>query len=420
MNQPSDDNLLRSQLTLLSEDVTSVDLRDRVLTTSRKLAFQRSAMLSGSALAVIGLVAGSAFALAPSTPEASVPAGTTQPTVAAAPEQTPEQSAAPAPVQTVTPGSTAGAGSTKPSFQPIDLRNATLTIPGWQTGLSQGFNNDCSGMRKLTNGRTAANTTGHLEVMDAVAADVDRDGSQDAVGLFKCQGQQGDARQIIAFGRTADGGIRTIGTVVATSNTRKPGTDLAQILTVKAAGDGSISAKVGDFAGMETDAIDAKYRIDQERVYRWNGQRFAQTGGPASFPANPNFARLAVSSTDLAFGPAVNGKRQGTLKVTLANQGAGDAELVWAVVYVPLNVSAAGPLPDNCTLDGTTIEGRGIRCMKLSTIKAGASRVLEFKLALDTRTAPDTSNLTISLNGDHPSGLQPSPGVGGTYKLTLA
>lgn len=61
---------LRLDLTRLAEEVTPVDLRDRVLRTSRRIGIQRAVATSATALVLLGAAAGTAFAL---TPRAGTP-----------------------------------------------------------------------------------------------------------------------------------------------------------------------------------------------------------------------------------------------------------------------------------------------------------------------------------------------------------
>lgn len=65
---------LRLDLERLSEEVTPVDLRDRVLKTSRRLGIRRAIATSATALVVLGAAAGTALALTPRTVIGPAPA----------------------------------------------------------------------------------------------------------------------------------------------------------------------------------------------------------------------------------------------------------------------------------------------------------------------------------------------------------
>jgi hypothetical protein len=66
---------LRHDLAGLAEQVTPVDLRDRVLRTSRRLGIQRAIATSAAAVVVLAAAAGTAFALTPRTVSGPAPAG---------------------------------------------------------------------------------------------------------------------------------------------------------------------------------------------------------------------------------------------------------------------------------------------------------------------------------------------------------
>ena len=59
---------------------------------------------------------------------------------------------------------------------------------------------------------------------------------------------------------------------------------------------------------------------DQRREFAWDGRTFEQVGGPVGFPERKP-AELSITAEPLVLGPVENGKRKGTLKVTVANNG---------------------------------------------------------------------------------------------------
>ncbi|WP_412541111.1 hypothetical protein R8Z50_00315 [Longispora sp. K20-0274] len=264
------EDLFRTQLTELSEDVSTVDLRDRVLATSKRLAWQRSAVLAGSALTVVGLVAGTAFALAPKGPVV-VPGAT--PTATAEDSPTPTPSASPS----------------APPALPLDLANATWDVPAWPEDPYPSVL--CAGTRTFENGLTPhVGKWGdvYLMVLKTATGDVNGDGVPDTVALLKCQGGQGDIRQVVAFDRAPDGSVRTIGQVLTTSPLGEHHVGNPGIILDVAVVDGVVQAVVGDYHGLANDdQFEADIRQEQRRGYRWNGSSFAQNSGPTSFPANP-------------------------------------------------------------------------------------------------------------------------------------
>jgi hypothetical protein len=91
---------LRLDLAELADDVQPVDLRDRVLRTSRRLRIQRTIVGSAAALIVLGAATGTALALTPriGTNPAPAASATTVVTTAPTPPATPAPTT-PAPVE---------------------------------------------------------------------------------------------------------------------------------------------------------------------------------------------------------------------------------------------------------------------------------------------------------------------------------
>jgi hypothetical protein len=144
---------------------------------------------------------------------------------------------------------------------------------------------------------------------------VDHDGAQETVARLSC-GDQESTFQVVAFDRDAAGAIRTMGQVAVQSGAVKT------ICDVRVDPDGAVEVKVGDFpTPLRCLPPPPGFMLLQWRSYAWNGTRFVQTGGPTKFPVNQNVTDLAVTSSDLVFGPPVNGVRHGSITVTVRNVG---------------------------------------------------------------------------------------------------
>ncbi|MET8355872.1 hypothetical protein [Micromonospora sp. NPDC005171] len=91
------DQRLRLDLTALADEVTSVDLRDRTLRTSRRLGIRRAVVTSAAALVLVAAAAGTAFAIRPDQSPNPLPADTPSIT----PTPTPTQSPTPTPSTSV-------------------------------------------------------------------------------------------------------------------------------------------------------------------------------------------------------------------------------------------------------------------------------------------------------------------------------
>ncbi|MEV4654599.1 hypothetical protein [Micromonospora sp. NPDC049301] len=136
------DQRLRLDLTALADEVTSVDLRDRTLRTSRRLGIQRAVATSAAALVLIAAAAGTAFAIRPDQSPTPLPADT--PSVTASPS--PTQSPTPTPSTSAdTPGappSSSGSSTNTPALQfgklfygPAVVTDAeTTNLRSWRPG----------------------------------------------------------------------------------------------------------------------------------------------------------------------------------------------------------------------------------------------------------------------------------------------
>ncbi|RAO45053.1 putative 29.3 kDa protein [Micromonospora noduli] len=134
------DQRLRLDLTALADEVTSVDLRDRTLRTSRRLGIQRAVATSAAALVLIAAAAGTAFAIRPDQSPTPLPADT--PSVTATPTPTPTPT--PSTSAGDTPGAppSGGTGTNTPSVQfgklfygPASVaRVKTANLRSWRPG----------------------------------------------------------------------------------------------------------------------------------------------------------------------------------------------------------------------------------------------------------------------------------------------
>jgi hypothetical protein len=236
----------------------------------------------------------------------------------------PHHGAAPAPGGGSSGPSSAGAGASPPAtangaVRPItldELAHSVLEVPAWP-GQPAGLGWP-SGRVAMTGNPTlvpnAAGDSVRIELDKLGYADVDHNGTQDAVVRLRAYIQGGDS-QVLAFTRRPDGGVATLGQVVA-SGTNTP---VEAVFDVRAEADGSVSAQVGDIhvcCGVGDDVP-----LRQWRRYDWTGAGFTQVAGPVTFPPNPRITELAVSTTSLVLGPPVDGVREGRLTVTYRNNG---------------------------------------------------------------------------------------------------
>ncbi len=354
----NDLDTLRTGLAQLATEVTPVDLRARVLASSRRLAARRIA--AGLATAVAATVTASALLL------------TLNP--AAGPAPGPSPSPGPSLRPTTLP---AYVDPPAPDIGPFP--DATITVPSW----GRADNVCATGPVKLSNVQYDPGAGKPvLTVLAAVSTDVDGDGSADYVAQLACgEGPEGPAQQIVAYRRS---GTRLVllGRVVGTQD------GVAMVDSVEVRGAGRIAVQVS--AGYSDGGI--RYVPNQWRVYAWQGGRFRQVSGPTTFPADPPAATLSVTSSPLTFTRTAGGY-VGELTVTAANTGTLDVAAAELRLIVPLQLQPAGDGWTGCAVV-STIDANAIVC-PVAGLTAGSTRQLRFGFVATT----------VPVRGDEPIGL---------------
>ncbi|MFY1674721.1 hypothetical protein ACN27G_33105 [Plantactinospora sp. WMMB334] len=192
------------------------------------------------------------------------------------------------------------------------LDGATLDLPPW--GPHATADGCPSGPTTFSNGSHPVRDSMSIWIEDVLHLQADGEGTVDTVVRFAC-GDQGSTFQVVAFDRSADGRIRTIGQVLTQT------ASVRTIAGIRAGEGGRIDARVGDLPAFLRGLEPAPHTQFQWRSYGWDGDRFRQVGGPAAFPANPRVTDYSVASSDLVFGPPVDGVRTGSVTATVRNLG---------------------------------------------------------------------------------------------------
>lgn len=275
------------------------------------------------------------------------------------------QSASPEPSESPS----AAPSSPAPTRSPItqqQLSNATLDLPSWGTQTSF-----CPhGRVTLHNGTIAWNwpagyAGGEANLQKVAAVDLDGDGSSDAVAVFFCGISNPGNEMAVAFQRGTDGSIATMGVVAP---------DMHQITDVRTGANGAVDLQVSNLNG--TDDVAHLQQVVQWRSYRWTGGGFAQTDGPTSFTvARPD---LTATVSNLTFDAPVNGKRAGTVTVSVHNGGS--AALTDASVIYELSLATV--TSPSCDTAGITGSGQ----CPLQSIARGATGTLTLRLSADDAT----------------------------------
>jgi hypothetical protein len=255
-------------------------------------------------------------------PPSVAPGNSSSPTVV------PPSASIPPSVPPTTPSSPPS--TTQSGITETQLGNATLQIPSW--GLWDGvacphgqitFSNG----HFVVDGKVGSAPDEENGLIKMVSVDLFRDGGREAIGLFGCGPSIPGTTQVIAFDMQNGPNPHTIGQVLA------PGGTIGEIGDIRANADGTVSVLVDERTGERSDPGQGVMAVSQWRIYGWTGQKFAQTAGPTSFITS---AALSTHVTDLTFGaPASNGKRTGTMTVTMHNTESNPIAGAWISYYFP-------------------------------------------------------------------------------------
>jgi hypothetical protein len=256
---------------------------------------------------------------------------------AAVPSPTIASTAAPTPAHRVACPTSAASRPAGGPVTEVDLCNASLEIPSW------GTDNDWAcphGAVQLNDGKSARFTdvVSQIEIGAIVSVDVDHAGAAEAVVVINCYVGDPPLNQVVAFGRTANGTIHTLGQVVGPAN----GGNNA-ITGLAANADGSVRAQVTKVLGSEGPAVLAQ--IYQWRTYSWTGQKFVQTAGSTSFAADKSTTHLTLTTTPIVLAKPQGTVRPGSLTVTVKNIGTSTAAAlsVRAILTEPITTRPDGP-----------------------------------------------------------------------------
>jgi hypothetical protein len=264
----------------------------------------------------------------------------------------------------------------------LDLANATLDLPA----LPQNFL-ACQGQVSLvdnvgyaagTDPKSAPGdpaTVFALHVTREWLGDVNRDGTPDTLAQVTCGNADTSLWQLVALTPGTAGAPQTIGQVVASGPAPAP----ASLFDVVVA-DGTVQAEVGDLALADPSVVD-QLSTHQQRSYKWNGHVFTQVAGSRSFPANPNFYDLSVTTSPLRFGAASGGRRSGVLTVNVRNRGTGSAYQSQVSITMPATFSLTGPVSATQTCHSAPDPAGQVLTCDLDTMAGGASRTLYLTLS---------------------------------------
>ncbi len=349
MRDFDDDLALRAEFARFDDDVRAAAPQQdftRVRAIARRRRTARAVAI-GVVAALVLVVPVAAFAI--------VGTGTHRHPVNPSPSSTvdkttpaPSISPSPSPSPSATPAATAHA-----PISVEELAAAGVTLPPWTPSRAANCPRKITGFDTLDRG---------VLVMLYMSAqvDLDRDGSPEVVGWFRCPGTvgvsgspgNGEDSQVVAFTRDSTGAVVVLGQVLTTFDGPVKG-----IAKITASGS-DVSVDVRDWycCGPELSVQ------QQTRAYRWDGHRFNQSDGPRSFPDNPKLPRLvdlALTANDLVYAAPENGQRTATLRLTVTNRGpdrVDGATFTFAMKSYAVRDSAGrlnqGPWRSHCTVAG--------------------------------------------------------------------
>lgn len=298
------DQGLHEQLSAISDQVRPVDLYERSLRRSSQIGRRRTAAgLVGTAAGIVVVLVVSWQLLgrplaAPGPVPATHPPTTPSPT---APEPTPAE----------------------PLPGPLD--NATLKVAPWPRYGDLG--NCGTGPFQIVGGQSPVEGK-QLTVFVWSSIELTLNGTPGYAAVVSCFGPgEGRVEQVLAYQQTTDGPA-LIGRVVASD-----GVDITGFEKLSSPAPDEVSVDVVEQT-VPGSAPPAYAILHQQRTYRLSAGAFRQVAGDTTFHATP--AGLTLQAGPLAYGPAVQGCRSGTMTLTIHNGGTQvAAELTAAIINPP-------------------------------------------------------------------------------------
>src|SRR6266511_4172498 len=253
-------------------------------------------------------------------------------------------SATPQPSESAAGTSAPPSAATLAPIELDELARSTVDIPAWPAGAMPGCP---SGLFRFEGRQTPVHGPGAppgltMEILKTVPVDVDRDGLAETAVLLSCWVQ------------------------------------VRSVLDIRADAGGGVGVEVGDVGSLQTSEV-AALTQRQWRSYTWDGSRFRQSGGPTTFPPNPNIADLTVTASDLRLGPVTGGARHGTLTVTVTNNGPGSPPRAHLDLLTGDSLHVDPPAGVTCTLRGVPPASEVNSCDLAAAPAAGRSVTLTFQ-----------------------------------------
>ncbi|WFE51684.1 hypothetical protein [Micromonospora sp. WMMD1155] len=306
-----------------------------------------------------------------------VPAESVEPTA-------PPTSAPPTPPPTGSPSATTGTPSAPDGrISRAQLLATRVDLPSWPSSLAE---QGCTTSKV----RLKTNTTDLFvpELADDAFryGDLDDDGAVETLAVVACRYGEASAKQVVAFDRDPEGRIVTVGRVVRT------GDGFMDVRAVEVNQTGSIEVRVADL--VPCCGTPTYLRREQVRTYRWDGERFAQTGGPTAFGTDPRRTDLRLSMThELVDVPGADTRRELTTVFTVTNAGTLDAPQV-AFHSIDVGERAGG---DWSKCDPNPAPQKYVLSCLLPGVPGGESRRYTFTQLVPGEPGPDAHTRTFEV-----------------------
>ncbi|WP_117211391.1 hypothetical protein [Allorhizocola rhizosphaerae] len=246
--------------------------------------------------------------------------------------------------------------TTPPPHSPLpEVKDGRFTVEELLGAPAPTFDEPACGKKIVA--KPAPGVESKVFAKEVAHANLDSDPQLETAALLVCTTDD-ESTRVAAYDRDAEGKVVMLGVVVGMLGER----GMHDVIGIKPRTAGGIIATVH----YSTYSPEPGEPDPQEREYAWNGSKFTQVGGPTTFA--PAKTDLSLTASPLRLGPAQNGKRTGTVTLTLTGSGPDDSH------SIDIELSTGHRI---------TIEGHPGNVIKHGPVKAEETRTITLTVTIE-------------------------------------